>query len=65
MSAEPDDEDYEVDPDAPCHYCGGEGFGTQGWDGFRFHSLDEGGEGPLMDCPCCGGSGRKADERFW
>lgn len=52
-----DSPDYYDD----CHYCGGEGWvdGTDEdpwWHGWNHD---------LIDCPCCGGSGRATDCTFW
>lgn len=53
---------YDDEPgfEDDCHHCGGEGWvdGTDEdppWHGWNH---------PMIDCPCCGGSGHAKDCRF-
>lgn len=67
MSNDHDDRDEDLDdfedldPDTPCHDCGGDGLMVEGWDGFRQHSIESGADGPLVKCRNCGGSGLRKD----
>lgn len=53
-----DFDDYDYDPEAPCHTCGGEGWVESVVEVTRRWFFDDGGPGP---CPNCRGSGFAKD----
>lgn len=48
-----------------CYYCGGDGWGIVGTDWDCSDGINGPYDGEIERCPCCGGSGKAEDERFW
>jgi hypothetical protein len=48
-----------------CHECQGDGIGHVGTDFECDDAINGPYDGELIDCPCCGGSGRAEDCRYW
>jgi len=77
MASEPDDYEYDDEPDCmcmddecpicktTCHYCGGEGYGVVGCDWDSDDPINGPYEGEVQKCPCCHGSGKAEDCTFW
>ena len=56
-------DDYTDDP--TCHYCGGDGYGIVGTDWDSDDPINGPYDGEIERCPCCGGTGKASDCRFW
>ena len=56
-------DDYTDDP--LCHYCGGDGYGIVGTDWDSDDPINGPYDGEIERCPCCGGTGKAVDCRFW
>ncbi len=51
--------------DAPCTYCGGDGYGIVGTDWDSDDYINGPYDGQIQRCPNCHGTGKAKDMTFW